>query len=77
MGVTSPSAVTGVGGCAGREGMRVGFRSRELSFFNSDGVETEGEGGITWTLRLEPPSDGTSSDTPSTFGGDRSMAGVI
>lgn len=78
MGVCSPSA-EGEGGCAGREGIgRDGpffLKSGELpSFVSSEGRETEGEGGITVTLRLEPPSEGTSSGLSSV--GPRSRAGV-
>lgn len=57
--------------------MSLGLKSGKLSsFFNSEGVEIEGEGGITLTFRLEPPSDGMSSGTASVVGG-RSIAGVI
>ena len=79
IGVSSPSAA-GVGGCAGREGsaMEVDLcvKSCELpSFLSSEGKETEGEGGITVTFRLEPPSDGMSSGAASVVG-DGSRAGV-
>ena len=79
IGVSSPSAA-GVGGCAGREGkaMEVGFclRSCELpSFLSSGRKETEGEGGITVTFKLEPPSDGMSSGAASVVG-EGSRAGV-
>lgn len=47
------------------------------SFLNSDWVETEGEGGITFTFKLEPPSDGTSSGCAASGVGVRSRAGVI
>lgn len=48
-------------------------RSRELpSCLSSGRREIEGEGGMTVTLRLEPPSEGKSSGLPS----DRSRAGV-
>jgi hypothetical protein len=79
IGVSSPSAA-GVGGCAGRKGtvMEVVhcLKSDELpSFLSSEGKETEGEGGITVTFRLEPPSDGMSSCVASIVGGG-SSAGV-
>jgi len=80
MGVSSPSAA-GVGGCAGRRGTGkegvFGLKSGELSsFLRSEGKETEGEGGITVTLRLEPPSDGMSSGVVSLVFGGGSGAGV-
>lgn len=79
MGVNSPSAA-GVGGCAGREGIGreivPSLKSGELlSFLSSEGKETEGEGGMTVTFRLEPPSDGMSSSAASAVG-DGSRAGV-
>ena len=79
IGVSSPSAA-GVGGCAGREGTAMEvvhcLKSRELtSSLSSEGKETEGEGGITVTFRLEPPSDGMSSGAASVVG-DGSRAGV-
>jgi hypothetical protein len=55
----------------------LGLESGEFSsFLNSEGVEIEGEGGITLKFRLEPPSDGMSSVVASVVG-DRSRAGVI
>jgi len=49
------------------------LKSRELASFLSSGRrEIEGEGGMTVTLRLEPPSEGRSSGLPSV----RSGAGV-
>jgi hypothetical protein len=80
VGVSSPSTA-GEGGCAEREGMEgeVEFclePGKSSSFLNSEGVEIEGEGGITLTLRLEQPSDGTSSGAASVVG-CRSRAGVI
>ena len=52
------------------------LKSGELpSLLSSEGKEIEGEGGITVTFRLEPPSDGTSSGVASAVG-DRSRAGV-
>lgn len=77
-GVSSPSTA-GVSGCAGREGIAgevVWAKSSELaSLLSSEGKETEGEGGMTVTFRLEPPSDGISSATASVAGGG-SRAGV-
>lgn len=68
MGVSSPSVV-GVGGCCpGREGIAkevfLCLKSGESpSFLSSEGKAIEGEGGITVTFRLDPPSEGTSSGT--------------
>lgn len=80
IGVSSPSAA-GEGGCAGREGFEreavLSLEPGELSsVLNTEDVEIEGEGGITLTFRLEPPSDGTSSGA-ALVDGDRSRAGVI
>lgn len=80
IGVSSPSAA-GVGGCAGREAVEseivLGLKSGELpSVLNAEWAEIEGEGGITLTFRLEPPSEGTSSGAASVVG-NRSSAGVI
>ena len=51
-------------------------KSGELpSFLSSEGKETEGEGGMTVTFKLEPPSDGMLSDATSIVG-DGSRAGV-
>lgn len=65
IGVSSPSAA-GVGGCAGREGMLMEVvhclgSCEPPSFLSSERKETAGEGGITVTFKLEPPSDGISS----------------
>ena len=75
MGVSSPSS--GEVGCVGRGVVTsedvLFLKSRELpSFLSSGRREMEGEGGMTVTLRLEPPSEGTSSGLPP----DRSRAGV-
>lgn len=75
IGVSSPSS--GEGGCVER-GVVVSedvlfLKSGELpSCLSSGRREIEGEGGITVTFRLEPPSEGRSSGFPA----DRSRAGV-
>lgn len=76
IGVSSPSS-WGEGGCAERGGVAsedvLFLKSRELlSVLSSGRREMEGEGGMTVTLRLEPPSEGKSSGLPSV----RSRAGV-
>ena len=80
IGVSSPSAA-GVSGCVGRGGITGEVApclelGRLSSLVSSEGKETEGEGGITVTFRLEPPSDGMSSGVvPLPVVGDRSRAG--
>jgi hypothetical protein len=71
MGVSSPSA----GGEGGGGGGFFCLSSGALSLFRREGKETEGEGGITVTFRLEPPSEGMSSGFSSAVG-DRSRARV-
>jgi len=51
------------------------LKSGELSSLSSEGKETEGEGGITVTFKLEPPSEGASSGAASVVD-ERSRAGI-